>query len=71
LERLWVGKMKQYNVTAQVYNKYDYYKQTLLMNHVISALSKEEAIDNFNKIFILDYKILKIYSVEEIVQVAA
>jgi hypothetical protein len=56
--------MKQYNVTAQVYNKYDIYKQTLLMNHVVSASSKDDAIDSFNKCFILDYKILKIYSVE-------
>jgi ribosomal protein L20A (L18A) len=63
--------MKQYNVTAQVYNKYDQYKQTLLMNRVIDALSEDDAIDLFHKIFLLDYKILKIYSVEEIPQVAA
>jgi hypothetical protein len=63
--------MKQYNVTAQVYSKYDSYKQTLLMNHVIAASSENEAIDLFHKTFLLDYKILKIYSVEEIFQVVS
>ena len=63
--------MKQYNITAQVYNKFDSYKQTILFNHVVSALTENEAIDLFYNFFLLDYKILKIYSVEEIVQVAA
>jgi hypothetical protein len=60
--------MKQFNVTAQVYNKYDSYKQTLLMNHVITASSEDEATTLFNNTFLVDYKILKIYSVEEISQ---
>ena len=71
MERLWVGKMKRYNITAQVYNKFDSYKQTILFNHVVSALTENEAIDLFYNFFLLDYKILKIYSVEEISQVVA
>ena len=63
--------MKQYNITAQVYNKFDSYKQTILFNHVVSALTENEAIDLFYNFFLLDYKILKIYSVEEISQVMA
>lgn len=63
--------MKQYNVTAQVYNKYDIYKQTILFNHVVSASSKDEAINLFHNLFLLDYKILQIYSVEEISKDAA
>jgi ribosomal protein L20A (L18A) len=63
--------MKQYNITAQVYNKFDSYKQTILFNHVVSALTENEAIDLFYNFFLLDYKILKIYSVEEISQVVA
>jgi hypothetical protein len=58
--------MQQYNITAQVYNKYDSYKQTLLINDVISASSKEEATNYFKQSLVLDYKLLKIYSIEEI-----
>jgi hypothetical protein len=58
--------MHQYNITAQVYNKYDSYKQTLLINDVISASSKEEATNYFKQSLILDYKLLKIYSIEKI-----
>jgi hypothetical protein len=58
--------MKQFNITAQVYSKYDSYRQTLLINDVISASSEEEASNNFEQSLILDYKLLKIYSIEEI-----
>ena len=58
--------MKQYNVTAQVYNLFDPYKQTMLFNDVISAKSSDEAVVAFNLIFGMDHKILQIYSVEEI-----
>lgn len=56
--------MKQFNVTAQVYNKFDTYKQTMLMNEVVSASSEEEAIKTFQKIFEPDYKVVKVYSAE-------
>lgn len=56
--------MKQFNVTAQVYNKFDTYKQTMLMNEVVSASSEEEAINTFQKIFESDYKVVKVYSAE-------
>jgi len=58
--------MKQYNVTAQVYNKFDPTKQTILMNEIVPAISKHNAIDYFTEIFTIDYFIMKIYSVEEI-----
>lgn len=56
--------MKQFNVTAQVYNKFDTYKQTILMNEVVSASSVEDAIKAFQKIFEADYKVIKVYSAE-------
>lgn len=58
--------METFNVTAQIYEKQDKYKQTILMNDIIYATSKEQAVD----IFKLNYEpvntILKIYSVEKI-----
>lgn len=60
--------MKQYNITAQVYNLFDPYKQTILFNDVISAKSSDEAVIAFNSIFGTDHKILQIYSVEEIIK---
>jgi|688.fasta_scaffold377439_3 hypothetical protein len=59
--------MKEYSVSAQVYNIIDDHKQTLLVNETISASSKEEAAykyqhqhPNPNR------KVVKIYSVEQI-----
>lgn len=63
--------MKKFNVTAQVYNKFDSHKQTVLMNEVVSAPSKPEAYDVFYEIYSIDHEIVKIYSVEEISQVVA
>jgi hypothetical protein len=62
--------MKTFNITAQVYDKQDNYKQTILINDVITANSKESAITEFYD-SLLTYNILKIYSVEEISQVAS
>ena len=58
--------MYQYNVTAQVYNKFDNSKQTLLMNEVISASSNQEAIKTFKEMYSIDHEIVKVYSVESI-----
>lgn len=62
--------MKTFNITAQVYKSNDPYKQTLLINDVIDASSKEKAIVDFNDLC-ADYEIVKIYSVEEISKVAS
>lgn len=58
--------MNKYNVTAQVYNKFDNDKQTLLMNEVISASSNQEAIESFQQIYSIDHEIVKIYSAENV-----
>lgn len=63
--------MKQYNITAQVYNKFDGYKQTIFMNEIVMATSKDHAISLFQEIYSHDHEILKIYSAEEISQVAS
>ena len=63
--------MKQYNITAQVYSKFDNARQTILMNEVVSAKSTDNAVDSFKEIFEVDYHIVKIYSIEEISQVVA
>lgn len=63
--------MKKFNVTAQVYNKFDNHKQTVFMNEIVSAPSQAEAYDTFNEIYSIDHEIVKIYSVEEISQVSA
>ena len=66
---LWGGTMQQYNVTAQIYEKTDTYKQTILMNELISSTSKENAVLAFYKNLGSDYNIVRIYSVEEILTV--
>lgn len=57
--------MKEFNITAQVYSITDEYKQTLLVNDVIKASSKNSAIAEFysqNP----EYQIVRIYSAEEL-----
>lgn len=56
--------MKTYNVTAQVYHKKDIYKQTILMNEIVSASSQENAKNIFQQVFETDYVIINIYSAE-------
>lgn len=56
--------MKKFNITAQIYNLCDPYKQTILFNDMIVAESSDEAIIVFNSTLEIDHKILKIYSVE-------
>lgn len=58
--------MNMYNVTAQVYSKFDDDKQTLLMNEVISASSNQDAIKSFREIYSIDHEIVKIYSAENV-----
>jgi ribosomal protein L20A (L18A) len=63
--------MRKYNVTGQVYSLFDADKQTLLMNEVIRAGSEYDAEKLFHSIVGINYKIIKIYSVEEISKVRA
>lgn len=60
--------MKQFNITAQVYDKSDIHKQTILINQEVSASSIAEAYDVFNENHDINYEIVKIYSVEEFSQ---
>lgn len=58
--------MNKYNVTAQVYNKFDNDKQTVLMNDIVSASSNQEAMETFKQIYSIDHEIVKIYSAENL-----
>lgn len=63
--------MKTFNITAQAYSLFDKYKQTIFLNKIVSAQSKDEAINYFNDLLGVDHKIVKIYSIEEISQETA
>lgn len=63
--------MKQFNVTAQIYKKYDEYRQTIFTNKVIIADNEQDAILLYKMTLDDEYSVLKIYSVEEISQEAA
>lgn len=63
--------MKQFNITAQVYNLSDKDKQTILTNRVIKAPSEEKASEDFyNCCDNINHAVVQIYSVEEIPQTA-
>ena len=64
--------MKYFNITAQVYKNNDLSKQNLLINEVHNGNSSDEALNNFKLHFpSIEYSLVKIYSAEEIVQVAS
>jgi hypothetical protein len=64
--------MKLYNITAQVFKNNDLSKQNLLINEVHNGISSNEALDNFKLHFpCIEYSLVKILSVEEIIEVAA
>ena len=63
--------MKTFNVTGLIYFKLDLSKQTLFMNEIIKAPSEYQAEILFRNKLESSYEVVKIYSVEEIVQVAA
>jgi hypothetical protein len=64
--------MKLFNITAQVYKNNDLSKQNLLINEVHDGLSSDEALNNFKLHFpCIEYSLVKILSVEEIIEVAA
>jgi|LakMenEpi03Aug12_release.lakeMendotaPanAssembly.Ray.scaffolds.fasta_scaffold1478664_2 hypothetical protein len=58
--------VKEFAITAQVYNNFDNNKQTLLVCESIKAESSSHARKNFEDSFGADHTIVKIYSVEEI-----
>lgn len=62
--------MKAFNVTAQVYETRDIYKQTILLNREVYSVSAEGAKSKFEHYHLPPhYTLIKIYSVEEIFQV--
>jgi len=58
--------MNQYNITAQVYEKFITPRQTLLINEIIEASSPEDAAYKFEYNNTPSLKVLKIYSIEKI-----
>lgn len=63
--------MKQFNITAQVYETSDPTKQTILLNEEVQSICENEARLKFENYHIVPhYKLVKIYSVEEISKVA-
>ena len=65
MERLWVGQMKHYNITAQVYELHDTSKQHLLINQVINGTSEEDAIFQFKDQYRIKFQVVKIHSIEQ------
>lgn len=64
--------MRTFNITAQVYKNDDPSKQTILFNQVFDGSSPDNAIENFKLHFpSIEYSLIKIYSAEEIFQVAS
>lgn len=64
--------MKIFNITAQVYKNNDPSKQTILFNQIFDGSSPDNAIENFKLHFpSIEYSLVKIYSAEEISQVAS
>ena len=57
--------MKQFNITAQVYELHDTSKQHLLINQVIDGTSEEDAIFQFKDQYRIKFQVVKIHSVEE------
>ena len=63
--------MKLFNITAQVYKNNDLSKQNLLINEIHNGHSSDEALNYFKTHFpVIEYFLVKILSVEEIVEVA-
>jgi hypothetical protein len=63
--------MKSFNITALIYDKQDIAKQGIFMNEIISALCESDAKLVFHKQLEQEYQIVKIFSIEEICQVAS
>lgn len=61
-----MGKINEYNITAQVLNKENNDKQTLLFNDCVLSATPEEAVKIFNKEYKDIYNILHIYSISKV-----
>ena len=61
-----MDSINEYNITAQVIDKQDTHKQTLLFNDSVYTRSIEEAAELFNKSYKDTYNILKIYSISQV-----
>ena len=61
-----MDKLNEYNVTAQVVDKSQVDKQTILFNDSIFCATTEEAAQIFNKTHQDIYNILKIYSITKV-----
>lgn len=58
--------LSEYVVTAQGYEKSDEYKQTILLHDTFMAKNENDAKELFNQKFENDYKIIKIYSTQDV-----
>lgn len=58
--------MKEFLVTAQGYDKTDGYKQTILLHDTFMAKDSNDAKGMFCQKFEDEYKILKIYSSQDV-----
>jgi hypothetical protein len=58
--------VKEFAITAQVYNNFDDHKQTLLICESMTADSYSHARKTFEDKFGIDHTIVRIFSVEEI-----
>lgn len=59
-------QLTEYNITAQVVDKRDNDKQTILFNDSVHTNSVEEAAVLFNKSHQDIYNILQIYSIQKV-----
>jgi len=65
------NKAKEFNCLAKYLKNNDLSKQNLLINEVHNGISSNEALDNFKLHFpCIEYSLVKILSVEEIIEVA-
>lgn len=53
---------KEFLVTAQIYDKFDEHKQTILVHDSFKTSSSEDAKDLFKNKYGIDHKIIQIYS---------
>jgi hypothetical protein len=62
-----MDELKQFNITAQVYDLHDTSKQNLLINQVMDAVSTEDAIFQFQDQYCrIQFQVVKIHSVEQV-----
>jgi hypothetical protein len=60
--------MSLFNITAQIYDKNDSYKQSIFMNELVMASSSSDAKNTFEQIYSKTHQVIRVFSVEEISQ---